>query len=275
MSRKRTAPNDKTPSWILALLFTLWLMPAYANTPLELSIIPLKHRPAENLMPSLVPFIRAPATLSAAGNQLLLRADKPTSAQLRMLIDELDQPLRQYLIEVRQGIHSGIQTLHIKAGIKEGTIKLGSNGSTTNNTITLRRSTGTKGGASLQSITALEGYPVYIETGKEIPLWSLDEQGRAGQTYKAINTGFYATLLSGNDERFAMQISTKQQDSIGNSKSLKTASSHSTLRGKLGEWTVIGGSQTRDGRSTSSPNRKSSYSNQQQQTLYLRVTERY
>jgi len=261
--------------WALTLTCLSWFTSVNANSALELSIIPLQHRPAASLMPSLSPLVIAPATLTAAGNQLVLRANKVTSAQLRLLIDELDKPLRQYLIEVRQGANSGVQTQQLQANIKQGSIDMGSAERSTSSALVVRRTTGAKGGASLQSIRALEGYPAYIETGKEIPFWSLNEEGVAGQTYKAVSTGFYATLLSSDDKRFVMQLSTQQQDAIDNTKSLQTTHTQSTLSGRLGEWTAIGGTNSNKKLDTSTLRSKNTHSTQRQHTFYLRVTERY
>jgi len=261
--------------WALTLTCLSWFTSVNASSTLELSIIPLQHRPAASLLPSLSPLVKAPATLTAVGNQLLLRANKTTSAQLRLLIDELDKPLRQYLIEVRQGVNSGVQTQQLQTNIKQGSIGIGSADRSTSGTLIVRRSTGTKGGASLQSIRALEGYPAYIETGKQIPFWSLNEEGLAGQTYKAVSTGFYATLLSSDDKRFVMQLSTQQQDAINNSKSLQATRTQSTLSGRLGEWTAIGGTNSNKKLDTRTLRSKTAHSSQRQHTLYLRVTERY
>lgn len=271
---KATINNHSAhPLWGLVLICILGLTPAYADSTLELSIIPLKHRPATSLMPSLHPLIKAPATLSAAGNQLLLRADKSTGAQLRLLIDELDKPLRQYQIEVRQGENSGVQTQRLHANIKQPSIYTGGATQPTESSITVRRTTGTKRGASLHSIKALEGYPTYIETGKEIPFWLLSKEGTPGQEYKAVRTGFYATLLSSDNKRFVMQLSTQQQNAIKGSKSLRSNRSQSTLSGRLGEWVLVGGSRTRESHKDLSINSKTSRTNRGQQALYLRVTE--
>jgi len=259
--------------WALILACTVWLAPASANNTLELSIIPLQHRPAASLIPSLSHLVQHPATITAAGNQLLLRADKSTSAQLRLLIDELDKPLRQFLIEVRQGMKSGLQTRHLQGDVQRSSVHSGSTDHSTTSSLVVRRSTGSKGGASLQSIKALEGYPAYIETGTEIPFWSFNRGGEAGQTYKAINTGFYATLLSSNDERFVMQLSAQQQDTKNNSKTLQVDRAQSTLSGRLGEWTAVGSNHITKKNNNRTLNTKTSHSSDRQQILYLRVSE--
>ena len=66
-----------------------------------LEIITLRHRTAEQVLPSLRPLLEPGATLSGQGNQLFVRASAANLTDLRLALDVLDAPQRRLLISVR------------------------------------------------------------------------------------------------------------------------------------------------------------------------------
>lgn len=73
--------------------------PAAAQNSLE--IISLRHRTAEQVLPSLQPLLEPGATLSGQGGQLFVRASPGNLADLRRALEALDRPLRRLVISVR------------------------------------------------------------------------------------------------------------------------------------------------------------------------------
>src|SRR3569623_578922 len=67
-----------------------------------LTIIPLQHRPAADLLPQFEAFVAAGGVVKAAEHQLIIRTRPINLAELRDLIRQLDRPLRRLLITVRQ-----------------------------------------------------------------------------------------------------------------------------------------------------------------------------
>lgn len=66
-----------------------------------LEIIPLRHRTADQVLPALRPLLEPGATLSAHGNQLIVRTSPANLAELRRALDAIDRPARRLQISVR------------------------------------------------------------------------------------------------------------------------------------------------------------------------------
>lgn len=66
-----------------------------------LEIIGLRHRMAEQVIPSLQPLLEPGATLSGQGSQLFVRTSPGNLAELRRALDAIDRPARRLMISVR------------------------------------------------------------------------------------------------------------------------------------------------------------------------------
>ena len=66
-----------------------------------LEIIPLRHRTADQVLPALRALLEPGATLSAHGNQLIVRTSPANLAELRRALDAIDRPARRLQISVR------------------------------------------------------------------------------------------------------------------------------------------------------------------------------
>src|SRR2546421_4728422 len=85
---------------LIRLVVSLLLAtPAVAQNALE--IIDLRHRTAEQVIPSLQPLLDPGATLSGQGAQLFVRTSPANLAELRRALDAIDRPARRLLISVR------------------------------------------------------------------------------------------------------------------------------------------------------------------------------
>lgn len=232
-------------------------------------VIPLKYRPAQMLLPSIQAVASADTQITAANNQLILKGDPAQVAQIRMLIEELDTPLSQFRISLRQNngqqysgraiehdayyqhqnsnsnIKIGTTTLDGKPVHKNSGAKVSStsgNSTYTSTTYVRNRSTQSQGNTQ-QTINALEGHPARIETGKEIPFLNLDTyNSTVTQDYKPVITGFYVTPIASGDDRITLNISAqKQNTNRRNTREVDTAGFSSTVNARLGEWINIGG----------------------------------
>lgn len=174
------------------------------------------------------------------------------------------------MIEVRQGVKSGTQLSSNQVRFKSGGPQFGSSQL---NTLTIKRSTGTKGGHTAQNIRAIEGFPAYIQTGNEIPFWRFDEQGGIGREYKSLVTGFYATILASGAEHFTIQMSAQKQTPKKHSNEIANSRYQSTLSGRLGEWIPIGSSERDSNTEHRTITSSSSTSSKQTEPLSIKVTQ--
>ena len=74
-------------------------VPAIAQNALE--IIDLRHRTAEQVLPSLQPLLEPGATLSGQGARLFVRTSPANLAELRRALEAIDRPAKRLLISVR------------------------------------------------------------------------------------------------------------------------------------------------------------------------------
>lgn len=235
----------------------------------KLEVIALKHRPAELLLPSLQGIASSDTQLTASGNQLIIRAAPYEMAQLRALIEQLDQPLAQFRISVRQqgqnnmngrsiggnyeynnsqggGIKIGRTTLDGKP-LPSNSGRIQSNGSHHNSSVTVRQYSTKANSGTTQQLSTVEGYPAYIETGQQIPLLTR-YQDRYGssveQSYQPVVTGFYVTPTLSGDNSATLEISTQKQSLENTSRRetprINTAGYQSTITAPLGEWIDLG-----------------------------------
>ncbi|ADJ27925.1 secretin N-terminal domain-containing protein [Nitrosococcus watsonii] len=68
----------------------------------ELAILPLKHRLPEQVIPALRPFLAKGGALQADNNLIIVRTNKENLAQIKTILAQLDKPLRQLLLTVKQ-----------------------------------------------------------------------------------------------------------------------------------------------------------------------------
>jgi hypothetical protein len=96
-------------------LLLLWFIAFAALAQGTLEVISLRHRTAEQVIPVLRPLLEPGAALSGQYNQLIVRTSPANLAQLRAVLDAIDQPARRLVISVRfdnaqQSSRSGVQT---------------------------------------------------------------------------------------------------------------------------------------------------------------------
>tara|TARA_B100000446_G_scaffold141385_1_gene133962 strand:+ start:715 stop:1629 length:915 start_codon:yes stop_codon:yes gene_type:complete len=271
----RLKPHHFRPRFAFALLLLSAI--SVANTD-SIEVIPLKHRPADLLIPTLTSISKGSVDITAANNQLILRGDAAELAQLRALIDELDTPLAQYKIYVRQNkghtdnqrhsstsYRSKSESGSIKIGkttldgrpLKDGGAKVVLGDSNQRVTSTVKTYSSNSHRNTEQSVRAIEGYSARIETGKEIPFLRYDHDynhGHVSRDYKPVLTGFYVTPWQSGNDSVTLEISAQKQRLEPNNHQrldqrnhgqIDTANYSSTVNAQLGEWINLGASLER------------------------------
>src|SRR5207237_5477480 len=79
----------------------LMLLALSARAQNALEIITLRHRTAEQVLPSLQPLLEPGATLSGQGTQLFVRTSPANLDDLRLALTAIDRPARRLLVSVR------------------------------------------------------------------------------------------------------------------------------------------------------------------------------
>jgi hypothetical protein len=278
----------------MKLVFTLLglvllVSAAQANS---ITTIQLSNRPAQEIIPIIKPMLGAGDAISGQGFKIFLRSSAQTRAQVQEMIDALDIAAKLLQISVFQGSSRGLRTLDIDGGIRvesgNGRVEIGSSGSKkSGGSITYNsnggsaniNSTGTRSRLQdnpIHRVRVSEGTEAFIETGKQIPYfsgayWSRPRSISGGIEYKNVTTGFYV-LPRIQGENVMLQVSpfknTMRNSSGG---SIDTQSANTTIRGRIGEWLLIGGTTEEITRRQSGAGSYTSTQSRNQQNIWIRA----
>lgn len=238
---------------LLAAACRALLSPALARAE-EIETIQLRHRIADDVLPTLRAFLEPGGALTGQGYQLFLRTSRTNSRQLRELLAKLDRAPRQLMITVRQALE-GAQAGRVIGA--DGSVTISNRGKT-GSVDAEARDTRIAGTAdSALTIRVLEGGRAYIAIGAAIPLtfrrWVLNTQEiteAQGTVYYEAVTGFYARPQLAGD---LVTIELAPEQATLTSGGPERARLVTTVRGRLGEWIAVGGADGRDeARSTGS-----------------------
>ncbi|MFN2310178.1 MAG: secretin N-terminal domain-containing protein [Gammaproteobacteria bacterium] len=248
-------------------------LPAVAADRIE--IIPLKHRSAEEIMPLLRPLLDPNEALSGTGFQLIVRATPARHEELRRLVAQLDAAVRQLRISVRRAAWEEIERERTQARLVIGTDGQGVEARGR----AIVRSTRDQGGErNHYQVTTLEGTPAFIHTGEAFPLPNQSVQiinGRPvvtqGIEYQSLASGFYA-LARTRDDEVIVDVSPQREvlDPHG-SGHIQSTSLVTRVRGRLGEWLELGGTDRQQRHQDGGLLRSTRGRDDTQQTLWLKV----
>ncbi len=234
------------------------------TTPLlaeRLEIIELQHRPAEEVVPLLRPFLAEGGTLSGQRGQLFIRTTPQNLIEIKKILSSLDKSPEQLMITVLQGEATKLAgdeaQLNASLGIGgDGRLTAGSPASP-NDSVELRiRSTRSRHrDEDVQQVRVLEGSPATIYLGQLVPIGSRTTTTSpwGSQTsdtieYRSVSTGF-TVLPRISGQRVTLEIAA-QRDSLSRSGGgrINVQGVNTTITGALGEWIEIGGSAVTESR---------------------------
>jgi len=250
--------HASTRNFLIGVLLA-WMGGVCAQ-PLE--IITLKHRPAEQLVPQLMPMLEPGAALTGTGDKLFVRTSSRNLADIRRMLDELDRAPRRLMIAVRQGSQrrDGGSAVDVA-----GAVVLGNNvriissgrGDATAGTMEIRRGeTAIRGNAYeastaddvSQRVQTVEGGRAWINVGRSVPLplrqvVMTPTGAHVSETvvYRDVGTGFYAEAKLAGD-RVTLDISPTHDTPGAQPGSAHIQRLSTTVSGRLGEWMELGGS---------------------------------
>ena len=215
----------------------------------SLTVIDLKHRRAEELIPVLQPLLEQGGALTGQDYKLFVRASGANLAQLRSAVEQLDRQQRQMLVSVRRSTAQDIQREQASAS---GTLRTGDGGISVNERprsgsgVTVRAGERTlqTQNSSVSSVSVLEGNSAFISTGASVPIVTAVAVGGGRQPFIAgavehrdLQRGFTVTpRLAG--EQVILEIS--QQDERVSGGGIQSQSLNTQVMGRLGTWIQLG-----------------------------------
>jgi hypothetical protein len=223
------------------LFLLLWLFASVAHAQGTLEVISLRHRTAEQVIPVLRPLLEPGGALSGQYNQLIVRTSPANLAQIRSVLDAIDQPARRLTISVRfdaaqESARSGVQT----------DARISNRGSSAE--VRLQDSTSSTTERVDQRIQVLEGGRALISSGESRPMRQRQViQTPAGQVVQettviqGASTGFEVIPRLSGSTVFLEIAPQREQFAPGSSGAIQSERVASTVSGRLGEWIDLGG----------------------------------
>lgn len=184
----------------------------------ELRVITLKHRLAEEMIPAVRPLLAPGESVSGVDSRLIVRTTARTFAQIERLLSEIDRPRRNLRISVR---HAGErERLQDNRGISgdtraggTGGVTLGRSGQDGNVRLHTERRITTTRGTSAQTLTVQDGGRAFLRVGESIPqvqqflvLIGNRPEVVTGVQYHDVTTGFEVEPRIVNEASFTERI---------------------------------------------------------------------
>lgn len=232
-----------------------------------LEIITLRHRTAEQVLPTLRPLLEPGATLTGQGNQLFVRTSPENLTDLRLALDVLDAPQRRLLISVRFDDAGDISNRSLSAS---GRIVGGGNSQ-----VEVRAQDARSQSAERvdQRVQAVDGQRAMILTGASRPLRQRQYiQTPAGVVPQDITvvqemTSGFEVIPRVTGDRVQVEVAQQRETAASYQRTGTTAS------GRLGEWFELGAvatSAVRDERGIASA---STSAGSETRRVWIRVDE--
>jgi hypothetical protein len=236
--QRRTTQFGRLQRWSwIAISSCLMVTFAWAQS---LTVIDLKHRRAEEIIPVLQPLLEHGGALTGQDYKLFVRASPGNVAQLRSAVEQLDKQQRQMLVSVRRGTAQDIQREQASVS---GTVRT----DRPQADVTVRAGQGTlrTEGSSVSSVQVLDGSSAFISTGTSVPIVTAMAVGGGRRPFVAgtieqrnLQRGFMVTPRIRGTE-VILEIS--QQDERVAGGNVQTQSLNTQVIGRLGSWMQLGG----------------------------------
>lgn len=224
-------------------------------------IIPLHHRPADEMVPLLRPFLASDDALIAHRSQLIVKTSPARLEEIQALIQKLDKAPRRLKITVVQGENLNLEKLKAGAPL-EGRYYSARSQASENH---------------VQHVQTLEGKPAYIQFGQQRPLPSIfvSPYGGVAPTieYRQFTTGFaVAPRMVGRSVILEIYPWSERLNPQGNGiVDIRQASA--TIKAELGEWVEIGGQIEDQSVSENAPLARIRTTRAQNDRIFLKVED--
>ncbi|HKO87716.1 MAG TPA: hypothetical protein VJU83_04270, partial [Burkholderiales bacterium] len=168
----------------------------------EVEVIQLRHRMAEQLIPTLQPLLEPGGALSGMQSNLIVRSSRANIEQIRRVAQSLDTVQRRLMISVRQGNSGSVDRsgASVSGRVDLGEVDVGvGQGSRNGVRARILDSRSVTEDAFDSQVQGVDGMPAYIATGTSVPVPNTTVtrtyNGRVisdtSTEYRDINSGFY------------------------------------------------------------------------------------
>ena len=277
-----------------ALLLLFLSIAAHADL-LVMEVVPLKHRLANDLLPTLRELVADGGTVTGLNNQLVIRTTPANLADLKRVLAGLDVRQQQLRITVRHNVQRASQqaadqlAARLRVAGAEVAAGMGGPGDAPGAAIRYQgdqsgvsvesyRTHGQDDGASTHFVMAIEGTPAYIATGQSLPLPQtsavLTPYGANIQQsldYRSVGSGVYVRpRLAGDEVTLEISPYSEQLHRHGGGM-IDERSVNTVVRGHLGEWLPLGGVTSASHDTSGSDLRSTARSDTQAYEVWVKV----
>jgi len=205
---------------------------------LEMVVIPLKYRSAEDAVSLLKPFMHPDGVISGTGYTLVIRSTADNITDLKDILADFDTELKRLQISVsfdRQLVLQDMQA-NVTLEANNGDVSLQAGALQTKSR---------QGAAGVQRIQVLQGQWANIRTGKKFPIAQrkTNPDGTVTETisYQNVSTGFQVFPQIA-DKMAILKIRPFHSDlSRQGGGQIQTQSLETTVSAPLGKWVELGG----------------------------------
>lgn len=236
---------------------------------LEIEVIPLTHRLAEEVVPILQPLVAEGGTVTGMNRQLIIKTTPANLEQVKAVLSRIDHAPRNLLISVRQdidgkrdaaegGLSGRYRSGHVNVEVpdtgRRGTVIEGRGG---DGAAVRYRSLETRTRTEDRNVfrvRAVEGRAAFIHTGQSVPVPvsnAIVAGGgviiRDGVEYRDVTSGFYVLpRLQGDNVSLLVSPHLSRRDPAGRDR-FGIQDMETTVTGRLGQWIPVGGTARRAG----------------------------
>lgn len=273
------------------LLAGLLCSPPLIAAAMELDVIDLRHRTAEEVVPMVKPFVAKGGTVSGTGYKLIVRTTPRNHEEIRQLLDKLDTAPRELIVyvstdyqavEAEQSITArgrlGNGSVDVRAGApdpdkKRVVIEGGrETGSSVRGGVDLSRSRTRSKAPSAQTIRVQEGQWATIHTGQARPIreQTTNPDGTVTRTtrYHTVRRGVQIRpRLNGEQVQLFIR---PQRAAVNDTRDgrIDISGLATTVTTRLGEWVELGGThESRQSRQRGITNSRRSDSERRQRVF--------
>ena len=285
----------KLPAWIFTVLLFCLSFPLHAEQ-LELEVITLKYRTAQDVLPVVQPLVnQAGGTVSGTQNRLIVRTTRANLDEVRRILAGIDTLPRRLQVTVKQD--AGQSAMQRSTEVS-GNAAVGNNaqviippsGRDGRGLVIQRQQSGNSVRAqvqgsesrgnenNVQQLQVLEGNEAFIGARQLVPAQqqTIIQTPQGPQVvqntqFRDTTSGFYVRpRVSG--EQVTLEVR-PQRERLGPDGSIDTQIVSTVVSGRLGEWMELGGIDQSRAQQNSAIASRDSERNSDQRRIYIKVEE--
>lgn len=255
--------NRRRLSGTAVFLLLIFLCAGTQAQQTVLEVITLKYRNADQIIPMLRPLLAPGGTISGIQNRVIVRTTPENLAELRKVLDLVDNAPRRLLISVKQTAAGAgsVEEAEISGSVGNDRARatVPGTGSNQGGTVVIKRGDDkVKGRAarsessstdrSVQTVQVLEGNEAFINVGQSVAVSGSSvtvtqsgTQTSQSTEYRDVGTGFRVKPRV-NGDQVTLEISTRR-DSVEdpNAQSINLQRVDTVISGRLGQWMELAG----------------------------------